>query len=83
MVRQLSNLSLKIMLTTRPQLSHIHDQLGDVIVLPITAKETDVENYIHRILDKERNIKPNFRAQIVKKLTTDAKGMSVANVGHN
>jgi len=75
LVQRFRSPSLKVMLTMRPHLSYLQSHFGNIIVLPISAKEDDIENHIRQVLSKKRNISAKIQDEIVHKISSQANGM--------
>lgn len=75
LIRQITSLSIKVLITTRPHLAYIEQQLGQTSNLTISAQTTDIKKYVQERLDNERKISPRLRESILEKVVGQADGM--------
>ena len=60
LLSQIRTLPIKVLITTRPHLAHIEQQLGEVSTLTISAQNSDVKKYVEQRVDNERKIAPRL-----------------------
>ena len=75
LIRQIGSLSIKVLITTRPHLGYLEQQLGQTSTLTISAQATDIDKYVQERLDNENKISPRLREIILEKVVCQADGM--------